>query len=182
MTRFDWVTSDWHAFHGRLRVYEPSRPPNFWELLRERYLERVRPEHTVLFLGDLAWGSRRRMQEFFQALPGHKILVRGNHDKGRTDTCLRAAGFEEIHPLGIVEEDVLFSHYPLSCKDPRYAAQVHALEELMQEHQCTLNVHGHIHHRTSPDPRCVNVSVERTDFFPVTLEWARQQQVLSPST
>jgi len=54
------------------------------EKLRANWLQKIREEDTVLLAGDLSWG--RNLEEcrpdfdFIRALPGRKILLRGNHD------------------------------------------------------------------------------------------------------
>ena len=49
-----------------------------------RALQRIGPEDTVVLCGDLSWGmSLEQAREdfaFLDALPGRKILLKGNHD------------------------------------------------------------------------------------------------------
>ena len=46
--------------------------------------ELVRPEDTLVLVGDHSWGRRlpqcAKDMEFIMSLPGRKILIRGNHD------------------------------------------------------------------------------------------------------
>ena len=55
-----------------------------WEKIEAKWRERVTPEDVVLLPGDHSWGMRledaRRDLEWLEALPGHKVLSRGNHD------------------------------------------------------------------------------------------------------
>lgn len=51
----------------------------------EKYVNQiVRPEDTLVLTGDHSWGRRlaecRQDLAFIEALPGHKVLLRGNHD------------------------------------------------------------------------------------------------------
>lgn len=51
----------------------------------EKYFrKRIKPEDTVVLTGDHSWGRNleecRLDLEFIEALPGRKILLRGNHD------------------------------------------------------------------------------------------------------
>ena len=39
-----------------------------------------------------------------------------------------------------------------------------------REKSLMLNVHGHIHQNNSPDGPYRNVSVERTDYYPLSIE------------
>ncbi len=49
-----------------------------------RWQETVRPDDTVLIAGDISWGMRLEEAlpdlEQIAALPGQKIIIRGNHD------------------------------------------------------------------------------------------------------
>ena len=52
--------------------------------LRDIWLRLVEPEDTVIVAGDISWGLRLPQAmadlEFLDALPGTKVLIRGNHD------------------------------------------------------------------------------------------------------
>jgi len=55
-----------------------------WERVAENWLGTVQPQDVVLLPGDHSWAMRldeaRPDLEWLAALPGHKVLVRGNHD------------------------------------------------------------------------------------------------------
>jgi len=172
-----WVTSDFHLHHRRILEYEPSRPKNFEQVLADNWNEVVRPEDVVYNLGDvmLCGGWRKKhAAEILRELPGKKILVRGNHDRSYSDKFfMEDCGFIEIYPLCVIVGDLLLSHYPM-IEDPhhnyRYSEQCSQLYEVFKAQGCRLNIHGHLHSKESPDPRCRNVSVEKTGFRPVLLE------------
>lgn len=46
--------------------------------------QQVQPEDTVVLCGDLSWGMSLEQSQkdfaFLNALPGHKVIVKGNHD------------------------------------------------------------------------------------------------------
>jgi uncharacterized protein len=54
------------------------------ERIREHWLQTVAPEDTVLIPGDISWAMRFEEAvpdlEWIDALPGTKVLIRGNHD------------------------------------------------------------------------------------------------------
>jgi hypothetical protein len=56
---------------------------NYVDKLREGF-EQVEPEDTVVLCGDLSWGMNLQEAEpdfaFLNALPGKKLLLKGNHD------------------------------------------------------------------------------------------------------
>ena len=57
---------------------------NYVEKLKENWQANVKNEDTVVMPGDFSWAMHLRDSqadfEFLQALPGRKILLRGNHD------------------------------------------------------------------------------------------------------
>ena len=57
---------------------------NHFERIREDWLARVAPEDLVLLPGDLSWAMKleeaRNDLATISALPGTKLLLRGNHD------------------------------------------------------------------------------------------------------
>ena len=63
----------------------------------------VRPEDTVVLCGDLSWGMNlAEAQEdfaFLDALPGEKILLKGNHDYWWT-TAAKMNRFCAVHGDG----------------------------------------------------------------------------------
>lgn len=70
---------------------------NHFQRIREDWTARVREEDVVLLPGDLTWAMRledaQEDLEKIQALPGTKLLLRGNHDYwwssiGRVRRCL----------------------------------------------------------------------------------------------
>ncbi len=75
-------------FHLSFQVDKPmeifgSRWKNHEEKI-EKYCGRLKPEDTLVITGDHSWGRKLSECEkdlaFIEALPGRKILLRGNHD------------------------------------------------------------------------------------------------------
>jgi len=52
--------------------------------IKEDWLERVNPEDTVILPGDISWAmtfeNARVDLDWIEALPGRKIMIKGNHD------------------------------------------------------------------------------------------------------
>ena len=72
-----WTITDTHFDHHAM-IKSCGRPENFDAIICRNWRERVKPQDTVIHLGDCAWrpeGMKRLL-----GLPGKKILVRGNHD------------------------------------------------------------------------------------------------------
>ena len=80
-----WAISDLHlpARQKPMDIFGPHWA-NHFERIREDWLQRVQPEDVVLIPGDLTWAMHlEEAQEDLEqigALPGKKLLLRGNHD------------------------------------------------------------------------------------------------------
>ncbi len=61
-----------------------KRWENHWERIKDAWIRTVSPEDTVLLPGDLSWAMTLEEAavdlESIAALPGCKVLLRGNHD------------------------------------------------------------------------------------------------------
>lgn len=55
-----------------------------YEKIEKNWLEKVKPEDTVLIAGDISWGMKLdealKDLEFIHKLPGKKVIIKGNHD------------------------------------------------------------------------------------------------------
>jgi calcineurin-like phosphoesterase family protein len=116
------------------------------------------PEDTLVHVGDFAFGGKERARpllDFWHTLPGTKIFVRGNHDRGWKR-------FELLRGFDVVCEHIaidkwLFTHYPTPglVLDPG-----------------VVNVHGHIHNNLGEkwdDDQHFNACVEVRDYRPFLL-------------
>lgn len=154
-----WFISDTHLGHKNILSFKradgsPLRDfKSVWEMegiIFERWCEAVKPQDKVYHLGDVAFtqDAVHRMR----ALPGHKRLVRGNHDLFKLNTYLSV--FEEVY--GVRQLDRFwFTHIPMH-KDSTDRAR--------------LNVHGHLHANELRDDKYLNVCVERWDYRPVNFD------------
>ncbi len=152
-----YIIADTHFGHKNIIKY-CDRPLNHDELMFDNWLKTVSIDDTVLHLGDLTFKSRVYMN--LNALPGHKYLLRGNHDQKPTE-WYQDMGFE-ITPRRIYYNDggriVLFTHYPEDNFHINW----------------DINIHGHIHNnsyktREVKRRKYVNVSVEVMNYVPVKL-------------
>lgn len=165
-----WLVSDTHFGHeGTACIFKradgsPLRPfINAEEqdiVLMERWNKVVKPSDHVYHLGDVC--MRKEFLWLVGKLNGHKRLVRGNHDIFPTKEYLKY--FEEIYGVRVFEGLVL-SHIPLHPESIK---------------SIWTNVHGHIHdgevmRAGKPDARYFNITVEHTDYAPISLEEARKR-------
>lgn len=149
-----WFTSDTHFGHANI-IHYSSRPftsvEEMDETLVARWNEVVKPSDHVYHLGDVS--MKKKDLQIVTRLNGKKRLVRGNHDVYRTKDYL-SVGFQEIYGIRVLD-NIIFTHIPIHPGSMgRFLG----------------NAHGHTHQNTLDDPRYVNVCVEQTDYYPVTLE------------
>lgn len=81
-----FVLGDTHLSFG-----VPNKPmdifegwENYQELLRDNWMRTVAPEDMIVLAGDISWGMTLEEAKadfaFLDALPGTKIILKGNHD------------------------------------------------------------------------------------------------------
>jgi calcineurin-like phosphoesterase family protein len=162
-----WVISDTHFGHDNVIQYtsRPFRADEQNEAMFQRWRETVGTSDPILHLGDVVVGAGvgSDVWEEIARLPGNpRWLVLGNHDREHRLPGIAAAGFVVIPPPIFVYRSwqVACTHEPMPTEDIARLGGGRAL-----------NVHGHVHDKLwlAPDPRHVNVCVERTDYRPVRL-------------
>ena len=86
----NWYTADLHLNHANI-IRHCSRPFASAEEMDREILHRmqcVEEDDDLWILGDFAFArnadSKRYVAELFEAIPGKKHLVRGNHDHKST--------------------------------------------------------------------------------------------------
>ena len=103
-----FVMGDLHLSFGTDKPMDKFGWGNHSEKIKENWLENVKPQDTVILLGDFSWGMT--FEEVYQdfvflnALPGTKILSKGNHDYWwntitKMEKYLQENGFEKIYFL-----------------------------------------------------------------------------------
>lgn len=158
-----FFTSDTHFGHRNILKFEAANRPfasieGHDEELVRRWNAVVGPRDEVWHLGDVA--MPRAALSVLGRLNGRKRLVMGNHDHHPVSEYLR--WFEEVRGCVNWRGGTVLTHVPVHPDQlaPRWR----------------LNLHGHLHSRTvldaegRPDPRYVNVAVERWGLAPVAAE------------
>lgn len=118
----------------------------------------VGADDNVLVLGDFILVERERAPEIVARLNGHAYLLRGNHDRWRSDQWFKEAGFVDVYHDPITVGNIVFSHKPLSTR------------ELGDR----FNVHGHVHRNCSADPKHLCVCPEVTEYCPLSMKQIRE--------
>lgn len=135
--------------------------------LAQKWNNVVREDDLVLHLGDFVWKpSKHYVNELTDLLNGHKILVRGNHDRHQSCAWWKENGFDSAFD-SLRMGSTWFTHEPLAFDESevRYWPKARRAK--------AINYHGHIHDKVyaqwdKPMYKCV--SVERTHYEPVLFE------------
>jgi len=170
--KIDWIISDTHFGHVRIVNYEPMRRAwgstavEMTATMLRAWETTVRPDETVLHLGDVMMGSREMWPAYRARMTGRLILVRGNHDP-TTHARMALLRPDEVHDRYEFDHPtlghVICRHDPHEFTDADYDA-------------ADLLLHGHLHsgnHREDTPERirskCICVSVERLPSAPAPM-------------
>jgi calcineurin-like phosphoesterase family protein len=124
----------------------------------------VSKEDKVFHLGDFSFLNKERTKAIVSGLNGYKILILGNHDRGRSRDWWLDVGFDEVSEYPIIYMNFFFlSHEPM----------------YMNKQMPYVNVHGHIHSQKYEGLHYYNVSVEHLDYTPVSFEKIRDSVVVN---
>lgn len=172
-----WFTSDHHFYHKNIIRY-CARPFAIAEemdrAMEDNWRALVKPGDTVYHLGDFALGKPWVAAALLQRLPGRKILIRGNHDKG-INRLTGPGMFEEVHDRLTIElggRKVLMCHYPYH-PTPEELEQAKANNydirylERRPEDKGMVLLCGHVHEKWKFKKRQVNVGVDVWGFKPI---------------
>lgn len=159
-----FFTSDWHLGHYNCRKWRSEEDgidvDEHDELLFDNYVDIVKPEDVVWFLGDIVITRDYTERDYYltrlACLPGRKRLILGNHDTDWMSDWTSPAAFldvfEQVHSMRKHKRSWL-THAPIHPAELRGCA----------------NIHGHMHRNIVSDERYINVCVEQTNYTP--LRW-----------
>ena len=151
-----WFISDTHFSHANIIKYT-NRPFATIEEMNSTLIanwnQHIAPEDQVFFLGDFGLGHIDHLHAICSKLNGHKILIRGNHDKNA----------DSMHRVGF--DVVLESAY---LKIGRHLVElIHVPSNPQPSH---FQLHGHVHEKRPNKllTKQLNLSVEVWDYKPVS--------------
>ena len=160
MEKNTWFIGDHHFGHKDILDYGP-RPfktiEDHNDALVEIHNAVVKPEDTVWFMGDVAFG--RENLKYIRFMDGIKNLILGNHDTYPIMDYVEA-GFNKIQGMVRYKEFVL-THMPV------HPAQLY---------RYMANIHGHLHDHNIDDCRYINVNMDIVDgYAPVNFRTIRAE-------
>ena len=138
-----WITSDLHFGHHNILKFEAKNRPftsssEMDEFMIREWNSRVRPNDTVYILGDFAFCTPEEAAAIARRLNGHKILVKGNHDRELVTSEEFRACFKEIAP------DYFLTHRGT------YIHMYHfPIVEWDRCHRGSVHLYGHLHSSAS---------------------------------
>lgn len=178
-----FFTSDHHFGHTNILSYCGRPFPNV-DRMRDYFVaiwnHEIGPDDDVWVLGDVALGHLDESLEVIGELPGHKVLLPGNHDRcfpghrkaARERQRYLDAGFEAIldnpQMLTIAGQDVTISHFPYRSTGVLDEATVRYDDHRPVDEGGWL-LHGHVHERWRIRGRQINVGVDAWAGHPVQL-------------
>lgn len=168
-----FFASDHHFYHANILTFKKQDGTLLREFDSVSHMNEhmvnchnqvVRPNDKVYFLGDVIMSSTIESLEILRRMNGEKVLIKGNHDLAKLSRYMEH--FKDIR--GSHQFDgMILTHIPIH---PESLAR------------WGLNVHGHLHHNVVklplaqiPDKRYFNVSMERINYTPISLEEVKKQ-------
>jgi calcineurin-like phosphoesterase family protein len=144
--------------HNGIKIRPWSTVDSQDQTIIDKWNSLVSDDDIVYHMGDV-YDTSIKYQRWLEKLKGKKILIKGNLDTNDSASYLKY--FDEVyditHKVCFGEHKFLLSHNYVSI-------------DLLNEYECAVNVHGHLHSDCVQDPRYFCVSQERTNFCPITLE------------
>lgn len=161
-----FFASDHHFSHRNILNFKdkngnPIRPEfkdidEMDKILIERHNSVVTEEDKVYFLGDVGF-NKNKLEEILPQLKGKKRLILGNHDN--FDMSFYQKHFQKIMVWRYFGE-----------QNPKFVCSHFPLHESSFGYKGAFNVHGHIHEKALDDHLYFNVSVERINYTPISIE------------
>jgi calcineurin-like phosphoesterase family protein len=153
-----WLTSDWHLGQYRfdLMLRPFKNPDDHNNTLIHNYNSVVKPDDIVIVVGDCIFKQKPEYFDLLEKFNGHKVLIRGNHDRIFSDEQF-SKYFYQIIPEGEgIDIDIesipcYITHYPNCGKPDKF------------------NLVGHVHDAWKYQLNMFNVGVDTNYLTPLNL-------------
>lgn len=196
-----YLTSDWHLYHDNIMKYVSTR--NTHRDIDDymtgimRTMRMLRPEDTLVFMGDLALGPRKSklgITELLSRIPGEKHFLRGNHDAWLSDNDILQMGFKSVRDYILFknpyDKNTLICHYPFDQGKPKpqpgstYEPHNYLWDLFFMDPNIKTIYHGHIHAgecKRQDGTKRINCSIDavRGEFrvVPITGEFGKKLEL-----
>ena len=176
-----WFTSDTHFGHANIIKYceRPFANTNEMdEIIIQRWNEKVKEDDLVFHLGDFALGKEDECLKVLQRLNGHKVLIKGNHEKSVMKKSYNRDEFDggiyELLEVKVNDEevsnefqDLILCHYTMLTWN--------------KSHRGSWQLFGHVHGGLSNKgvikhhPNQMDVGVDCHNFYPISYQEVKEQ-------
>jgi calcineurin-like phosphoesterase family protein len=154
------LAADLHLGHENAAIYRKRffDPAHHDEIITENILSQLNKRTTLYLLGDVAITEDSfKYIRRFKATGARVILIPGNHCTERVSMLRLSIEYDEVH-ASLSKFGCWLTHQPIHPDHLRGR----------------LCIHGHLHESVINDPRYLNVSLEQSDFQPVSLDRVRE--------
>lgn len=167
MKRKIYITTDWHLGHNMLWE-EGHRPKDFEHRIIDNLEKTITRNDLLIHLGDVYFKNQEKWNNVCFTVDGHKVLVRGNHDKHGVSWFMDR-GFDFVcdeFRLEIFGKKILFTHCPVN------------MMSFINDRDVDFNIHGHSHGNAHRDEehcdfysdKHIEVAIEKFNYNPILLE------------
>lgn len=161
-----WVVSDTHYSHPNIvagiskwdDIKNNCRPFNTLQEMNDTIIsninEKVKKTDTLIHLGDVAFGGKDKVDEFFDRINCNFIYVTsGNHDKHINHP--RVKYFGDYIETRVNKTLVCMMHYPMYVWN--------------EQHRGSVSLFGHVHAKVPGLGRSRDVGLDATNLMPLLL-------------
>jgi len=173
-----YFTSDTHFGHANIIKWHRKKFKTIQgmeDALVNRWNIKVKPDDTVIVVGDFAFLNSTERARVLSRLNGFKVLVQGNHDSGQK--CPK--GFDlmvQEMTMNIAGQYVSIKHYPLRWSGWKklwatitFAHKPRFLNR-MPINKGQWHIHGHTHSSVKFDDKQIHVGCEAWNCTPVSIK------------
>ena len=153
-----YLCADLHMGHNNITKYRQgfSSAEEHHNIIFDNVASTVGKRDTLWLLGDIAF-TKEWLFKVNEIRCHRKVLILGNHDQSRGISIKDISQvYDDVFAL-VSHRNYWFSHAPIHES------------EIRNRKAC---IHGHIHNELINDTRYVNVSIEHTDYKPITFQEA----------
>ena len=173
-----WFTSDTHFNHANIIKY-CKRPfdtvDEMNQLLIDNWNMVVSKDDLIICDGDFALGNSNSAIGILDKLNGHKILIKGNHEKAVLSNKQARSYFDggiyDLLEITILDEevsdgfqDIILCHYPMVVWD--------------KSHRGSWQLFGHVHGMLDGDkklsPNQMDIGVDSNGFRPISYQEVKE--------
>ena len=173
-----WFTSDPHFLHANIIKY-CNRPFISTDEMNYKIIRNwnsvVKKDDIIFCLGDFALGRETDCTEILKQLNGHKVLIKGNHEKTVMSKAynrdLFEGGIYELLEISVDDEEVSDSFQPIVlCHYPMITWN--------RSHRGAWQLFGHVHGTLDNNPALssnqIDVGVDSHNFEPISYQRVKE--------